>query len=370
MTVYLVMTALSCFFAFLAEKFKERPIKIKKLEISSSALWLCLAALPLILVGGLRWETGVDHMNYYWVFTNILFGYNTHVEIGFKLLIKLLLTFTEDLSVLFFVCTAITVGLMTVAIKLNSKNYALSYFLYISMGYFYYSMNSIRHFMAVALYFIGFKFLKEKKFWPYLFFVLAASSFHKIALVALPLYFILNVNWKRYVYPLVSAGLLVVWIFHRRILDFVYHFIFGFYKDIEAQNVSISFVNIGICLALSILCFIYREKLLKADKSNVVLINSAYFGLIFFAFCSWIPLYTRIGQYLVMLSIFLIPEIINAEERKNIKLLYTSAVAVGFTAFMIVMLLKARDPHIALMPYKSVFQRESYMLERFWFWEK
>lgn len=166
MTVYLVMTALSCFFAFLAEKFKERPIKIKKLEISSSALWLCLAALPLILVGGLRWETGVDHMNYYWVFTNILFGYNTHVEIGFKLLIKLLLTFTEDLSVLFFVCTAITVGLMTVAIKLNSKNYALSYFLYISMGYFYYSMNSIRHFMAVALYFIGFKFLKEKKFWP------------------------------------------------------------------------------------------------------------------------------------------------------------------------------------------------------------
>lgn len=364
------MTALSCAFAIMAQKFREKSIEIKKLKISYATLFLALAAIPLIIVSGFRWETGVDHMNYYWVFTNILFGYNTHVEIGFKLLIKLLLTFTEDLSVLFFVCSFITVALMTVAIRLNSKNYALSYFLYIAMGYFYYSMNSIRHFMALAIYFIAYKFLKERRFIPYALLVLLACSFHKIAIIALPLYFILNVKWKWYAYAAVSAGLIPVAVFHRQILDFVYNFVFGFYKEIEAQNVSTSFVNIGICLALSILCFIYRERLLEKAKSNIILINAAYMGLIFFSLCSWIPLYTRIGQYLVMLAIFLIPEIIDAEEKEKIKRLYTASVIAGFLAFMIVMLLKARDPHIGLVPYKSVLSRESYMLKRFWPWEK
>ncbi|MEG0895147.1 MAG: EpsG family protein, partial [Oscillospiraceae bacterium] len=86
MLIYLAMTTLCCLIAFFATKEAStgKNLKIASFKISYSAIFLILSAIPMIFVSGLRWETGVDHQNYYWVFTNILYGLNTHVEIGFK----------------------------------------------------------------------------------------------------------------------------------------------------------------------------------------------------------------------------------------------------------------------------------------------
>lgn len=357
MAVYCIMTIISCGFAFLASKSGDAVLTYKRLSISRAAIYLVLAAIPLVAVSGLRWKTGIDFQNYYWVFTNILYGLNTHVEIGFHLLCKLILVFTEDMAVMFFICALTTVGFTFLAIKRYSSNVLISVFLYISMGYFYYSMNSIRHYLALSIFLFAFGYLKRRKLVLYVICILVAACFHKIALVALPLYFVLNIKYRWYWYAILSGFLGVIFITHRQILDFIYRFVFKFYSAIEEQSVGISYVNIAIMLVLSVLAFIYTKPLLEKEKSNIILINSAYFGFIFFALCGWIPVYTRIGQYLAMLSLFLVPQIIDCEKNVKLKRVYIAGLFVGFSAFMVIILLNSKDPNIALLPYHSIFSR-------------
>lgn len=359
MIVYIAMTIISCVLALYAYKYSGDIIKISKIKIDKTTLFLLLAAIPLLLVSGLRWGVGVDHQNYYWVYTNILYGFNTHVEFLYKLLCQIIQFFTksEDMAPMFFICSLITITCMTIGIKKSSSNVFLSLFLYITMGFFFYSMNSIRHYIALSIYVLAFYFMREKKFFPFLITIITAALFQKIALVAIPLYFFLNINYKKYWYFIFSGLLMLVSIFNRTILDILYKLGFGFYKAIEDANTEISYLNIGIMLVVSILSTIYKKRLLEIDKKNIILINAAYFGLMFFVLCSWIPVYTRIGQYMSILCIFLIPEIIRVEKRLNVRKFYTISLISGFSIFMIIMLLNSRDPLIALIPYKSIFSR-------------
>jgi hypothetical protein len=365
--VYFGMAAISCLFAFFAQKNREKTFRVGKWSISQASAYLALAAVPLVLVSGLRWDTGIDHMNYYWVYTNIHFGLETHVEIGFRLLCKLLLLVTLDLSLLYFVCSLLTAAIMMAAIRRSSIDYFYSVFLYITMGFFFYSMNSIRHFLALAIFLFAFPYLKKRQFWRYLLCILIAASFQKFVLVAIPLYFLLPVKYKAYWYGIFSGGLLLVALFHRQLLDFVYQYAFSYYQNIESQYVSVSYVNILITLALSVMVTIYRKPLLERSGSNMIFINAAYLGLIFFVLCSWIPQYTRIGQHMTMLALFSIPEIVACEPRLKLRRFYQIGLLVGFTCFLAVILWNAQDPTIRLAPYHSVFSRESYKFDTFWF---
>lgn len=358
MTVYIIMAAVSCVLAFFAHKLiAGDTIAIGKFHIPKNIIFFIAAAIPLVLVSALRWETGVDHLNYYYVFTNVNYGLDTHVEIGFKLICRLVWLFTMDMAWLFALCTIITISFTFIAIWQSSSNVFISVFLFITMGYYFYSMNSIRHFMALALYLFAFKFIKERKLIKYIVVILLAATFHKIALIALPLYFILNIKYKAYWYGIFSAVLLAFAIFYRQILDFVYKYIFYFYKAIEGEHVGTSIVNVGITLALTILCILYRKKLLERNEKNIILINSAFLGLIFFALCGWIPEYTRIGQYLTILSLFLVPEVLACEENKKIRQIYQVGLLVGFSLYMIVILWNSRIDTIQLIPYSSIFSR-------------
>ena len=363
--VYYGMTLLSCVCAWFAQKNRGRDFQLGRRKLSQATAWLILAALPMAFVSGFRWDVGVDSLNYFYVYSNILYGYNTHVEIGFELLCRALLLITEDVSLLFLVCAVITTTLVIAAVRRGSSDYFLSVFLYIALGYFFYSMNSIRHYMALAIFLFAYRWLKEKKLLPYIAAVLAAACFHKIALVALPLYFLLNIKWKPYWYAVFGGGLLAVSFFHRQILDFIYQFVFGFYQSIEAEYVSVSWFNIAVALALSALVLYYRKKLLA--RGDLALMNAAWFGLLFFALCSWIPDYTRIGQYCLILLIFLVPEILACEERPPVRRVYFVGILAGGLAFLAVMIWRAQNPNLALAPYQFLFTRDSYPLHRLWF---
>lgn len=354
MTVYLVMSVMTCAFAFLANLNQTKQYKLGRFRLSAVSLYLFFSAVPMVLVSGLRWNTGIDFKNYYYVFYNIRDNLSTHVEIGFELLCKLILLFTQNLTVLLFICALITAAFTMLSIRINSIDKLMSVFLYLSMGYFFYSMNTIRHFMAISIYLFAFYFMKNRKPIPYFLLILVAVTFHKIALVAIPLYFILSIKYKPYWYAAFVGAAVALMIFHRQILDFIYNFMFGFYKNIEQENSGYSLVNIGITLALSILCYIYRSRLLERSKSNIMLINAAWLGLIFFSLFGWIPVYTRIGQYMTILSLFLIPEIIACEQSEKIRRIYKIGVYVGFTLFLLAILINARNPLLALVPYESM----------------
>lgn len=358
------MVLLSCLAAWRAEKNRGVMLKKGRLAISRASLWLAASALPMVLVSGMRW-CGVDRMNYYWAFMNIRDGLSTHVEAGYYWLNRFVLLFTQDLSVVFFICAVITAVFMTLAIKHNSSNYLVSTFLYMAMGFFFYSMNSMRHFMALAIFLYAVRFMKQKNLPCFLTWILLASCFQKVVLVAIPLYFIFNIKWKAYWYGIFAACLGTAALFSRQILDFIYQFAYGFYQNIESQSVGTSWVNVGITLALSVLCILYRKKLL--ERGNIILLNAALCGFLFFLLTGWIPDYTRIGQYCTMLAIFLVPEILHCEPRPMLRRIYTIGLFVGFSAYLAIILWNAQAETIQLMPYQSVWFRTDYeRWQSFW----
>ena len=380
--IYLGMAAAACLFAALAERAREKTYTLCRVtlagqehacRVSAASFWLVFAAIPLILVSGLRWGIGVDAQNYFWMFTNIHYNLANHAEVGFYLLCQLVWYFTEDMSILFLLCAGITVAFVMLAIRQSSRNMLMSVFLYMGMGYFFYSLNSMRHFMAIAIFLYAYKHIRAGQFWRYAGWILLAASFQKVALVALPLYFILRIRWKCYWYAIAGGLLVLAAVLHRPLLDFAYRHGFGFYQAIEAETSGWSAVNILITLGLSVLAFLYRKQLLERDPGNIILINAAWCGFLYFTTSGWIPEYTRIGQYLTVLALFLAPELIACEAgselgHRRLRLLYTIGVYTAFTAYMLLIIWNAQAPTIGWAPYQSVFQRTEYYKDLVPFW--
>ena len=132
-------------------------------------------------------------------------------------------------------------------------------------------------------------------------------------------------------------------------------------------------VNILITLGLSVMAFLYRKKLLERSGQNIILINAAWCGFLYFVTSGWIPEYTRIGQYLTILALFLIPEVIACEagdsvEHRRLRLLYTVGIYAAFSAYMVLIIWNAQSPLIGWAPYQSVFQRTEYYKDLIPFW--
>lgn len=72
----------------------------------------------------------------------------------------------------------------------------LSIWLYLTLGVYQTEMNVARNAIAILLGYTAFHWIKERKFAPYFLQILMAVSFHKSALVFLPLYWLVNRRWK------------------------------------------------------------------------------------------------------------------------------------------------------------------------------
>ena len=81
--------------------------------------------------------------------------------------------------------------------------YPLSVILFMGMM-FYFSMTYLREVFAIAILWQGIRYIWERKFWKYTFFVVLAASFHTSILIALVMYFI---PIKRY-----SKKTIIIWL--------------------------------------------------------------------------------------------------------------------------------------------------------------
>src|SRR5699024_5536761 len=72
--------------------------------------------------------------------------------------------------------------------------------------------NGARQGLAAAVCFLAIPFLLERRFWPYLILILVAATFHRTALVTIPLYWLASpkVDKKRLFYLIIATATLMV----------------------------------------------------------------------------------------------------------------------------------------------------------------
>ena len=176
----------------------------------SSQIFADIAALILIGIAGLRYETGGDWDTYAKLFASFppfsrLIGNpaefaEIHVEEGFVLLCALVKSLGGTIQHLFFVITAINILLITCALPKYTKFPVVALLCYYGLLYFQLEMIYIRQATAVALCFFALQYIRPKKILPYMLIILLACTFHRVAALMIPLYFVLNIKIPAWVY--------------------------------------------------------------------------------------------------------------------------------------------------------------------------
>lgn len=176
----------------------------------SRQLFTLPVVLMLIGIAGLRYETGGDWDVYTYLFQifpdlQTLRNYpalihSKHSEEGFVLLCAVIKSLGGNIQTLFLVVTAFNITLIASVLPKYTKYPVVALLCYYSILYFNLEMIFIRQAMAVALCFYALQYIADRKPVRFILFVLFASCFHRVAIVLLPFYFVLDKKLPSWVY--------------------------------------------------------------------------------------------------------------------------------------------------------------------------
>lgn len=205
------------------------------------ARWKKFTYLGLIF--GLLWfiatfrkGIGFDYQTYIDIFNKIksapwpeLFTV-TQFEYGFVLLCKLMGLYIESPVVMYGVFELITLVPVVWFIYRYCKDIWLSAWLYVTLTFFYTSMNFIRQSLSCSIALLGYRFLRDKKPVPYFLIVLLAASFHKTALILIPVYFVCHIKLTKKLAIAYASATFILFLSSSLIIDFITDYAFTYYK--------------------------------------------------------------------------------------------------------------------------------------------
>lgn len=200
------MFYLMCFFILLVLAV----LNVQMHDKLSTQILTGLAAIMLICIAGLRYETGGDWDTYTMLFNHFptfsqLIGRpavfaDVPVEEGFVLLSAFIKSLGGTVQHLFFVVTFINITLIACAARKYTQYPVVALLCYYGILYFNLEMIYIRQAMAVALCFFALQYIEPRRIVPYLVFILLACTFHRVAALMIPLYFIMHRRIPSWVY--------------------------------------------------------------------------------------------------------------------------------------------------------------------------
>lgn len=156
----------------------------------------------LVLFAGLRdRQIGTDTGTYIRHFhaSDTLDIVSERQDFGYYLLSWVARSLSDNYAVLLTLIALVVVSCYLAAITRLVKRYETAIYLFVALSIYTFSFNGARQGMAAAICFFAIPFLLERRLWPYLAFVAVAATFHRTALIALPLYWIAtpHVRWQR-----------------------------------------------------------------------------------------------------------------------------------------------------------------------------
>lgn len=264
MKVYLGMLFLVVLFSVLMSRrrIRTQTNTIVKYDDLGQILFIFCTSV-LVIVAGFRWFVGTDYGWYFWGYgKRVCEWYDYLIEFnepGLSILAKIASLIYDNPVTMFFLASLITVVLYVNTIKKYSNDFLFSMCLYIFVGSWHGSFNGVRQYLAAAVLFAGHRFIYEKKLFKYILVVLLAMSFHRTAIIMLPIYFLVG---KRYTWKNIGVVVIVV-----GLIRFSYDNIFAtmsYFKgsDVTQYDYMNTDVNLlRICVALApVLIAIYMKK--------------------------------------------------------------------------------------------------------------
>ena len=265
-----------------------------------------LAAIMLICIAGLRYETGGDWDTYTTLFHDFppfsrLIGRpaefaDISVEEGFVLLCALVKSLGGTVQHLFFVVSLINITLIACAASKYTKYPVVALLCYYGILYFNLEMIYIRQATAVALCFFALQYIPSKRMVNYMIFILLACTFHRVAALMIPLYFLLNIKLPSWAYLAVVGIGAVVMLAGIPWIQTIFLTVAGWLGENYAEKAELYTedamfavnrgLSLGFVLNLAIFAVIifFKEKI-DALPYGTIMLNMFFASLVLYYYC-------------------------------------------------------------------------------------
>lgn len=300
--------------------------------------------------------------NDYWVYRDNfnLITQDRHVsyEIGFRYVVDWMqdLFGYDNYLPIFGLFSLVTVFFFLKALHDQASDYALSLFLLLTCGYYFNSMNSVRYYFALAITLYSMKYVLRGEYEKFILWIVFGALFHKSILVVIPVYlvarFLAQYKLKRWHY-IVGIILALSLIFCQNFYKEIIFYFYPFYRNSAFDNGQISVANIGKCLGTLALCAICYKQSLKDDLQNRFYFFLNLAGTLLYCCGSFVPEVSRIGYYMIISQIFLLPRLLQDMKKGWFRTLcYVGLIGV-FAAYFVLLLREMYIVDIRLLPYRN-----------------
>ncbi len=324
---------------------------------------LCLVSVFVILtlLAALRHEVGNDYGTYVVTCHEIFQRGYVVTEPGFNLVVRILYTLSgkEDYLLMFGVFGAAIVAIFLKVLWDQADSFAWGFFVFMTMGFYYRSFNTVRYYFALAIATFALRYLVKIDLQGMIKFfalILFAATFHKSVLIVIPMYFIARVQWKRWALALLAAVSLVAALLHNQILEVALKLYPSYRNTVYIEEVHTIIDNaapIAGCLFILVLCIVCYKDAVKDYIDNRMYFSMNIMALALYISCYWLPLITRFAYYLTTVQILLLPNLICRVKDEKKKKRVIAAVVIFCLLYFAYFLSQATQEGVRVLPYKS-----------------
>lgn len=320
---------------------------------------ICLGAIFFLMfvVSAFRTGIGNDYERYVEFVHLIEFDQVVPTEIGFNLLVKLIngLSGFENAKLMFAIYAFVTILLFLVGMYRQSVDFPLTFFLFMTLGYYFQTMNTVRYYLALAIAFVCLRYVRKGQYVRFALLTLLGATFHKSLLVILPLYLIARIPWKKWMLAigaLFSISFVLFQDFYLQVVVFLY----PSYRDTEYLEGGTSIPNILRCFAVLVFGLIYYKKCVEGNEENRFYFQLNLGACVLYTCCSFLPIISRIGYYLTISHILFIPSVLKGIEKEQTRIpakVWRILIILAGCGYFALFLWKAKDVAVGLLPYET-----------------
>lgn len=282
-------------------------------------IFLVVMSVAMFFLSILRaTAVGIDYqmyLNFYWEVCEgglpFIFSQNNVYwrEIGYSLLEYLLSLIGPSPVVFSSGIALLCLGLNAVFLYKYSPSVWLSMFIFISFGFFGYTLCTIRHQIAIAIFMFALPYLQKRQFVPYLLIILLTATFHKSMLIWIPVYFLaqLAMDWRTYTFYGVCLGL--YFLFSERVLSVITQYIYTEYQVGSYYMQGRDPATVFIPLVFFAVVLLMQKPLLARNPQNLPLMNLSMYCACLFLMTLKHFVFQRFALVLLPVSMLLLPEI-------------------------------------------------------------
>lgn len=354
MVLYIGITVLTILLAGAVNNRYVPQGKVIERQQLNNYIFLITIFAVLFLISAGRYYVGNDYGEYVDIFLKIHQNRNVSSEFGFNGVVRAIqfLCGEEQFIPIFSVIAFVTIFFFLKAVYEQADWFAYGFFLFMACGYYLSSLNTIRYYFALAIAMYAAKYIIKGDYVRFLLWIAVAACFHKTVLIVIPIYWFATRQWKRREIAAVlilCASLLLFKDFYRKIIFMIY----PYYENSAFDTGNTSYINIAKGICIFIFALLYYKEAIKDNKQNLFYFYLNIGSILLYLFASFIPEVSRIGYYLNVFQIFLIPNILVRIPDKRQKRFFTIIITLAYILYFAIFLHRAGGVELRIIPYHT-----------------